>query len=113
MEYNLYCDFDMDKHKKKYINYLEVIILPTGKIVYAVPSHQEKLVKIGMEKYNCSRNDFINKCPRNMLYDYLTWLCNITGCIAVWNNCIQGKSNRFQKHKLEELKNNNLYKGEI
>lgn len=39
MKYDLHCDFDILKHKEAYTNYLEVIILPTGRIEYAVPSH--------------------------------------------------------------------------
>ena len=41
-EYTLYCPFDIEKHKKTFINYLEVVILEDGTIEYAVPSHQEK-----------------------------------------------------------------------
>lgn len=41
-EYSVYCDFDIKQHKKKYVNYLEVLIEKDGRIVYAVPSHQEK-----------------------------------------------------------------------
>lgn len=36
--------FDIETHKKTFKNYLEVIILENGRIVYAVPSHQEKLI---------------------------------------------------------------------
>lgn len=111
--YDIYCDFDIKKHKETYTNYLEVIILSTGKVVYAVPSHLEKLIKIAMEKYNCSREKVNEMCPKEMWFDFMTWLCNITDCVAVWNYGIRGKPNRFQKHKLIELKNNGLYKGEI
>ena len=31
-EYNLYCPFDIEKHKQTYINYLEVVILADGTI---------------------------------------------------------------------------------
>lgn len=44
-EYNLYCKFDIQKHKETYKNYLEVIIDEEGSIHYAVPSHQEFLIR--------------------------------------------------------------------
>ena len=31
-EYDIYCEFDIAEHKKKYTNYLEVLIEPSGKI---------------------------------------------------------------------------------
>lgn len=111
--YDLYSDFDMEKHKQTYVNYFEAVILPTGKVVYAIPSHQEKLISIGMDKFRCSRDDFINMCPREMYFDYLKWLCSATDCVAVWSDGILGSPNRFQKHKLEELKREGIYKGII
>ena len=42
MEFDIYCDFDIEKHKETYTNYLEVLILENGTIVYAIPSHQMK-----------------------------------------------------------------------
>ena len=104
--YDLYCEFDINKHKEQYINYLEIIILPTGKVEYAVPSHQEKLISIGMSKYGCSREELDSMCPRDMWSDFLVWLCDITGCIAVWTRHFEGEPNRFQRIKLEELKRN-------
>lgn len=38
MKYDLHCDFDILKHKETYTNYLEVVILRTGKVEYAVIS---------------------------------------------------------------------------
>lgn len=50
MEYSVYSDLDMEQHKKTFINYLEVVIDENGKIMYAVPSHQEKLIKLACQK---------------------------------------------------------------
>ena len=33
--YDLYSKFDIEQHKKHYINYLEVILFPDGHIEYA------------------------------------------------------------------------------
>ena len=35
--YSIYSEFDIEQHKKKYVNYLEVLIEQDGRIVYAVP----------------------------------------------------------------------------
>ena len=63
MKYDLYSEFDIQKHKDTYINYLEVVILQTGRIEYAVPSHQEKMIRIGMNKRKCSRYEYMHMCP--------------------------------------------------
>ena len=103
-EYNLYSDFDLDKHIKAYPCYTEVIIHYNGKVEYAVPSHQEKLIKLGMQKYKCSREEFIEKCPREMWGDYLTWLMNETKCICVWYDGYMGRNlSKFQKAKLQKF----------
>ena len=47
MAYDIYCAFDLEKHKQTYVQYLEVVILEDGTVEYAVPSHQEKLIEIG------------------------------------------------------------------
>lgn len=112
MKYDTRYDFDIQKHKETYINYLEVIILPTGKVEYAVPSHQEKLIRIGMNKHKCSRDTYMKMCPEEYYFDYMTWLCKDTGCIAVWNDRFYGNPNRFQMKKLQELKNSGLYRSD-
>lgn len=112
MKYDLHCAFDIQKHKETYVNYLEVIILPTGKVEYAVPSHQDKLIHVGMKKHECSRQKYMDMCPEEYYFDYMNWLCQDTGCIAVWNDRICGKPNRFQKKKLQELKYAGLYGGD-
>ena len=45
-EYDIYRPFDAEKHKAKYSNYLEVLILEDGTVVYAIPSHQEKAIAL-------------------------------------------------------------------
>lgn len=111
--YDLYSEFDVEEHMKKYVNYLEVIILPTGRIEYAVPSHQEKLIKIAMEKYHISRDELMRRCPQEYYCDFMEWLQQITGCVSVWSYCYKGKPNKFQKHSLRILIKKGLTKGEI
>lgn len=38
MAYDIYCAFDLEKHKQTYVQYLEVVILEDGTVEYAVPS---------------------------------------------------------------------------
>ncbi len=113
-EYSIYSEFDIEKHKKKYKNYLEVVILSTGRIEYAVPSHTEKLMKIAMKKYNCTREQINNMCPKEYYFDYITWLCKITNAVSVWTNFyIAYKINKRQLMKLIKLKEHGLYTGVI
>ena len=106
MAYDLYSKFDLEKHVRKYIHYTEVIIRPNGTVEYAVPSHQEKLIQIGMEKYNCSREEFVEKCPLEYWLDYLEWLLLETGCVCVWYNnyILPPNPTRFQKIQIENLR---------
>ena len=59
MIYDIYCDFDIEKHKQTYINYLEVMILRDGTIVYAVPSHQMKAEQLCCEQLGITQKDFL------------------------------------------------------
>lgn len=86
--YDLHSPFDIQKHKETYINYLEVVIFPNGHIEYAVPSHQEKLIKVSMEKLGVSRYQLEQMCPREYHFDYITWLCTISECVSVWNTFV-------------------------
>lgn len=70
-EYGLHSTFDIEKHKQAFIDYFEVILTIDGTVQYAVPSHQEKLIEIGKEKFGKSREDFIAMCPIEMQYDYM------------------------------------------
>lgn len=110
--YDLHSEFDIKEHAKHYVNYLEVIIRPSGKVEYAIPSHQEKLIKIGMDKHNCSREDYQSMCPREYWLDYMTWLTKDTKCVSVWTDYFAGTPNRFQRKKLEDLKRAGIYLGE-
>lgn len=116
MEFDIYCDFDIEKHKETYTNYLEVLILENGTIVYAIPSHQMKAEQICCEKLNINKEELLKLCPPMYYFDYLTWLLNTSGAVAVWNDfyrCGYNGLNRKQKAKLKLLKINGLYKGVI
>lgn len=103
--------FNIETHKKTFINYLEVIIDANGIIMYAVPSHQEKLIRLCCEKLRIDREDLNRLCPVEYYCDFLTWLCKMSDCIAVWNNFYCGDLNDEQLATLKTLRNNGLYKG--
>lgn len=111
--YDLHSDFDTAKHKETYINYLEVVIMPNGKVSYAVPSHQAKLESIACHKFEIDREGLLNMCPRERWLDYNEWLIEVTGCISVWTEFYLGKANSYQLEKLEELKENGIYLGSL
>ena len=113
-EYNVYSDFDIEKHKKTYIHYLEVVIDENGKIMYAVPSHQEKLITLACKRLNITREELNSMCPQEYYFDFMVWLCKISGACAVWENFIQSdKLTDKQIKTLHMLKNNGLYLGKI
>ena len=114
MAYTVYLNFDIEQHKKTFIHYLEVIIDENGKIMYAVPSHQEKMISLACEKLNVTRKELNSMCPKEYYFDFMTWLCKMSGACAVWENFIQfGKLTEQQIRTLEILKDNGLYLGEI
>ena len=113
--YSVYSEFDLQKHKRTYINYLEVLILEDGTVKYAVPSHQGLAENLCMEKLNITRQE-LYCMTLNHLCDYMEWLLTQTNTIAVWNEgCITGYNgaNSKQIATLKRLKMNGLYKGAI
>lgn len=94
--YNVYSKFDIEMHKKTFVNYLEAIILPSGEVQYAVPSHVEKLILLTGEK----REDFFEKMPISA--SPIDWLLDYTGCISLWSDFHKG--NPTTKEQKETLK---------
>lgn len=84
-KYDLHSDFDIEKHLKTFVDYFEAIILPDGKVEYAIPSHQEKLIKIGMKKSGKSRQEYLDSVPEEYYANFLSFLLLDTGCVSVWS----------------------------
>ena len=84
MKYGVYSGFSIKQHKQTFIHYLEVIIDENGKIMYAVPSHQEKMIKLACEKLNVTREKLNENCPQEYYCDFMTWLSKVGGACAVW-----------------------------
>lgn len=70
--YDVYSEFDIEKHAKTFINYLEVIITPDGKAHYAVPSHLQYLINMLCEKYHCTNEQLQKLIPQEYRFDILT-----------------------------------------
>ena len=113
-KYSIYCNFDINKHKETYTDYLEVIIDQNGKVMYAIPSHQEKLIQMACSKLNCTRQELNDMCPKEYYCDFITWLCKITHAVSVWNNFYIAYSlNQKQRKKLLQLKEAGIFWGVV
>ena len=111
-QYSLHSEFDIEQHKKCFPHYLEVIIGPDGEVMYAVPSHQYKLIQIACEKYGIDRDELDEMCPPEDMFDYTHWLCKMTDCIALWEFQIEYHAvNHKQMAMLRRLKPAGLYLG--
>ena len=108
-----YSDFDLVQHKVTYPHYLEVIITPEGRVEYAHPSHQEKLLSKLCEKLGVSRKVAIDSCPPDRYLEVMEWLVEQTGCIPVWTQSYIGPANATQKRTLLQLKVAGVYEGKI
>ena len=91
-----------------------MVIDENGRIMYAVPSHQEKMIALSCKKLNVTREKLNTMCPQEYYFDLMTWLCKISSACAVWENFIQcDKLTERQIKALQMLKDNGLYLGEI
>lgn len=109
----LHSAFDIETHKKTFVNYLEVVITPDGTIEYAVPSHQEKLIRIATEKLSVSRRELYDMCLIEYMFDVTKWLCKITGYVSVWDNFFCGYPNKDQIAALRMLRDEGVFRGEL
>lgn len=113
-EYSVYSEFDLEMHKKTYVRYLEVVIDSDGKVHYAVPSHQEKAIRMACAKLGVNRDELMAMCPREYWYDLHTWLCKVAEIVLVWNDgCVYDCPNVKQIGTLRLLKLSGVYSGEI
>lgn len=113
-KYNLSSEFDLEKHKENFTNYLEVIIDERGKVFYAVPSHQEFLIKRCCDKLKVSREVLDLMCPKEFHSDFMIWLSKMCNCVAVWNDFTQGyEYTEEQVGTIQELKDGGVYFGDV
>ncbi len=112
-KYDVYSEFDLEKHKKTYVDYLEVMIGEGGDVHYAVPSHQEYAIWAACQKLGVTRYELCEMTPEEYYFDWLTWLLRQSGMIAVWNDRYIGEANKKQKNVLKRMKLSGVYKGVI
>lgn len=105
--------FNITTHKNTFTNYLELVLDEDGEAHYAVPSHKDWLLAYACVKFEKTRKQIEAMCPPDMYFDLITWLTNLTGCVAVWDVAINGKPNRKQKSMLQLLKIEGLYRGRV
>jgi hypothetical protein len=105
--------FDLETHKKTFFNYLEVIISDDGTIMYAVPSHQEKLIILACQKLNVTKEELYEFCPKEYYFDIMNWLCQVSNCIALWNEHMVGTANEKQNQVVSQLAEEKLYHGTV
>jgi hypothetical protein len=103
--------FNIETHKMTFINYLEVVIVEDGTVMYAVPSHQEKLISLACQKLNVTRDELNELCPKEYYFDFMTWLCKVSGCVALWNSHKMGVANERQLEIIKQLSEEKLYHG--
>ena len=106
--------FSLEEHKKygRYLD-LEVLISPSGEIEYAIPSHQEGLIKKAMDRNGWTRDELMTACPQEYYASFLEWLIRVSGgYIPVWpQGIIRHPVTRQQKAALRKLKMAGLYHG--
>ncbi len=106
--------FDIDVHRQTFTNYLEVIIDGEGQIMYAVPSHQQKLLEIAKSQLGMRNTEEVyDLCPQEYYFDVMGWLTSLTGCIAVYNEFHFGVPNEKQLESLRLLFSEGLYRGKL
>ena len=105
--------FSIERHKQSQWLELEVIISPDGEVCYALPSHQEFLIRKACEINSCTRDELNAMCPLEYYGDFLRWLYMMTGgYIPVWENGVMDfPVTKKQYAALKALKLNGLYKG--
>ena len=109
----LHGPFDIETHKKTFIDYLEIIIRADGTVEYAVPSHMYKLMSVFEDgKYSVEQiNDMFIQDMMGLTP--IEWLCKKTGCISVWTKGFEGTANDKQIEVLKQLASKKLYTGAI
>ena len=117
MGYTLESEFNMLEHKKTFPHYLEVVMFSDGRVEYAVPSHQEKLIAIACRQMGVTREELYSMVPPDYYFDVIPWLCSMTGCISLWTDSYMKSDKDDMTHEqlsaLKELKALGIYEGVI
>jgi len=113
-KYGLHSVFNIEKHKQTFVHYLEIVIDAEGGVAYAVPSHQEAMIRAACKRFDVKRRELLDMCPREYYGDFLTWLSWASGLMAVWESrCYAYDPTKKQIAVLRRLKMEGLYTGVI
>lgn len=88
----LHSPFDVETHKQNFINYCEVIIWPDGKIEYAVPSHNEALIKAYAKQHGLSRDEAVEEARLRFGFYAIDSIMKETGIIEVWYDYLHNET---------------------
>lgn len=102
--------FNFEFHGKNFIQYCEVIITPNGEVRYAIPSHEQAILKYLSEKNNMSIKEIMKEYNTLPCCDIYDRLLEESGCILVWYD--RYAYSRFHTITYEQfisLKNLELY----
>ena len=108
--------FDIKRHKSlPYHTPIEVMIGPNGDISYALPSHQEFLIKKAMKRNGWTREQLMDACPPEYYFDFMRWLISQSGgYVPVWEIGIPNYPlTKPQQAALLKLKLHGLYHGMV
>ena len=112
--YSIYSEFDLKKHKERFVDYLEVMILSDGTVQYAIPSHVYMAERLAAKAMGTIVEEIRAMCPAEYYWDYLPWLLGISGAVAVWNcRCEYKTVTKEQIAMLRRMKMAGVYRGEI
>ena len=92
-----------------WINYCEIILTVTGKVLLARPSHTQAIINYEKELLGKTDDDIRNEIPNMCLP--LEWFVDKNNFVAVWYCGYMYPSkglNRFQKRSIKLLEDNGL-----
>ena len=90
--------------QKYFISYFEAVMSPSGRLYLAVPSHDERMIRIILEKYHISRHALLDVLYPDAVLD----LANANDYVYINYNHISGTPNRKQIHILKLLEYHGL-----
>ena len=108
--------FDINTHKRVFVNYLEVIVDELGVVHYATPSHsrwlENKFADIMNVSYGEASKTIRDECMTTFK-DPIEYLTEKTKCVALWDDFHVGKPTDVQIKTMLHLKDEGLYHGDI
>lgn len=105
--------FSIERHKLcPYLN-LEVMIDTEGNIFYAIPSHQEFLIRKACQHNKWTRQQLMEECPPEYYFNFMEWLIDQSGgYIPVWDMAVTDHFvTKGQLEALKKLKLAGLFRG--